>query len=393
MNCKIAFVFCIIAGSVCAMKLSTELDNKDQSLTFKSLCGFPLASLSKGKNWFCSLTQQDKTDVINRIAKSDDKRLELLFNMATKLPFDLQQNIAQHLYFDKKIEFLHIPVYQAYRYEHFLSIIENEKNDIFIEICSKHPRFKPDIVCGLEKEIHALTDRISHALKKETIKDIAKLVETFDSSFVNPEKYVYYRFEKVLTFRESITESLRYLPLVLSFYIILALPMLDVCGVNKNAVQFNVEAKKINDQLAREYHATGSHTFLNARIALRDEHRYCISSFMYLKLLSLISWCVPLFDFYKWATVDDNLMIVLSNPEKIVFWYLKVLTYGITFHACGILGRKWQRPFLGIFYVTGLYFFMYLIHKRLCKKNDLKEAFVALNRIPELLQRTDINII
>lgn len=393
MNFKRVLIVCMMVGSVCAMKRSVELDNKNQSLTVKSLCGFPLTSLSKGPKWFSSLSERDKADVAKNIINHNDKRFEVLFNMATKLPLDLQVAIARRLYDNEQVDaFLHMPISQAYCYHGFLDIINDEKNSFFKETCSQNPYFKPDIVCGLVNEITVLSDWNDRGGgNKQRLEAIARVVETFEGSFVTIQRSIYYEFEELFTLRKFIKEDLRYLPFLLSVYIILAVPSLDICGVDEQAVKFNIVAKNFNDEAVCAYQATGSRAFLDARVELRDEHNYRFNLFIYMKMLSWISAYIPLIDLYKWGILKDHQR---SGPtlKEWVGYFVGVMVCSSIFNAIALLETEFQRPFAGVPYVTVLYLFARLVYNMAVKEKRLKYDWVALDKLSALLQRTDINI-
>ena len=206
---KISVLFFVISfGVVYPMKRSLELENKGQCVTFKSLKGFPLISLSKGDQWFSLLSTIDKRTVTKNIINHKDERLNALFNIATKFVPELQIAIAQCLYKDDEHvkAFLHMPIAQAYCYEGFLDIINDEKNAFFKKCCFQNSHFKPNIICGLAKEIIVFGEPcVDRSRDKSELEAIAKVAEIFQDSFLeNGKPYYSYEFYESFTFKKFI---------------------------------------------------------------------------------------------------------------------------------------------------------------------------------------------
>ena len=85
-----------------------------------------------------------------------------------------------------------MPIAQAYCYEGFLDIINDEKNAFFRECCFQNPHFKPNIICGLAKEITVFGEPcVDRSRDKSELEAIAKVAEIFQNSFLENGKPYY----------------------------------------------------------------------------------------------------------------------------------------------------------------------------------------------------------
>ncbi len=386
---KINVFFMLISfGVAYPMKRSLEPDNKNQRIvTFKSLKGFPLTSLSKGAVWFSSLSERDKRKVTKNIINHKDERLNALFNIATKFVPDLRIAIACCLYKDDEHvkAFLHMPIAQAYCYEGFLDIINDEKNAFFRERCFQNPHFKPDIICGLAKEITVFGEPcVDRSRDKSELEAIAKVAEIFQNSFLeNGKPYYRYEFYESFTLKKFIKEDLRYLPFFLSVFITFALPWFDICGVNERNVRINAIANDFNAEAVRAYQATGSRDFFNARVPMRDEHIYCLNPLVYMKMVSWFSAGIPMYDCFTFALTGSTTL----KAKNMMGTFARIIFFKIV----ESIARSAERPTLGASWVTGLYLLGYCVYHMAVKEK--KHDYVVIGKLPALLQRRDICIV
>lgn len=390
---KISVLFIILSLSIAyPMERSLELYDESQHVTFKSLKGFPLTSINKGQQWFSSLSETDRKSVTKKIVSHNDERLMALFNIATLQTKELQSLIAQRLYRDHEQvhDFLHMPITQAYCYEGFLDIINDEENAYFKERCFEDKYFKPDIICSLAKEITVLSSRNEGPFRnKENLEAIAKVVETFQDSFSKESQYLIYcnyQYYELPTLKRFIKERLRYLPFFLSFFMTLALPAFDICGVDERGSEFNVVANNFNAEAVRAYKATGNKMFLDKRVALRDEHMYCLNPLVYMTMASWLSACIPMWDLSK--EVDSRLMDKTTLKDVVNFLTGSLFVMMVKY----IASQSTEQPILGASCVTGLYLLVCCAYNASAKR-PLKYDCVLISKLPALLQRRDIRIV
>lgn len=386
------FFIVITFGVAYPMKRSIESDIISQSATFKSLKGFPLTSLRKGAQWFVSLSEKDRGDVTAIIINHKDKRLELLFNIATKVSLDVQPIVVSYVYRDniQANNFLAMPIYDAYCYAGSLDILNDQNNKFFAELYRNQPepRLKPAIICELSKEIAVMGDKnlFGCTCNRTQLEAIAKVVDALHGPV---DAVVYCQYYERFTFQKFITEDLRYLPFCLSVFINFALPASNICGVNEKNVHFNKIANDFNTQAMLAHQATGSTEFLENKVRLRDEHMYCSNPFLYMKIASWLSAGVPLYDLIAMISSRRNFLKDNITGKDLFFFLATVAVLPVTERIA-----LWsaEQPTLGASVVTGLYFLACAMYNKMIK-NDIKKGWVKVNQIPELLERRNIRII
>ena len=392
---KVLFFGCILAGAFAVgMHRSLELhDNlyNNQNISYKSLKGLPLVRLSKGTMWYCALSDGEKNEVHEQIVQQQDERLLTLFNVVRMIPLDAQKIIGKKLFgADAVDEFLNLSVAQAYCYEGFLDIINNKKFSWLREHCSEDSHFRPDIICSLFKEMALVNkycvDFVRPCANREHLESFNKLATVFHDSLSTMNSPITYRFHSLPTL-SNITKKFMHrqvydLPLLLSTFIILALPSAFYKSVNPDNIKFNALASDFNRQAVRLYKETDCVDFLQARVAIRPEFYIKMNRFALIKFLFFALSVVPI------LSRDKS-----NNPASMVFSLLTQSCFFIAIcKAMSYMSFPGQENLFVEFSVAALvYIYMCCCYNR-TTLNSLKHGLIRLHGLPALLERKDILI-
>jgi hypothetical protein len=388
----------MVVNAAGAMKQSIEPYNRDQNLSFKLLKGFPLTSLSKGSRWAASLSQQEKDDVHERIIKKNDARLLALFNVATKLPLDVQNVIALKVFeHEEQVpKFLNIPIAQAYCYQ----IINDKEIDCIVVRCSKSSHFKADIVCELAKDMLVLNEwgKDSRAiLSKTQLQSLSNVVGVFQDVLLKEweTSYEFYELPTGNTIKKQFSrEQLMLLPLFLALYINITFPAaLDEVFDHKQ-VEFNELADRFNSEVACLRKKKGNQLLYVDYAKTWDPYKQIPNRFFVIKVWSWLP-VIPL-------VLDCLVRCMLINKYEMQRLVYRLVTkkflcitppflFGIYKLMFSISSQfEKARPW-GVGCMAGFYALMCCSYNMI-RAMSWRQGTVPLNKIPALLKRTDIVI-
>ena len=398
-------LFIMAVSSVGAMERNIALYEQNQSISFKSLHGFPLISLRTGQKWYEKLSLLQKNGVQKQISDQDDKHLLRLFNVATKVPLEVQKVIAQGLFDQDKDEhvqkFLSIPITQAYCYVNFLDIIGDKKNAWFAEYFQKSSHFKPDTVCNFSKEIALYSQWLainqscyleeSTTFNKKELESMSMLVNTFQSSCSKFTEIPYEFYELTSNvkqkFMNNMSNQLRYLPFLLSVFITLTLPSAFDVVVSEDNIKFNRMAHDFNKEAIRLYKETRNKRFYEAQVEDMPKYDIDVNRFAFIKLVSWFSVGLLLED-----CLDDVLTWCRRGlwAARYVFLVRSGFIVGMYSVMSYIQSQcRDQHSLVGISYLAGLYILGCCCYNMVQARTP-KRGNVTLRDISALLKRTDI---
>lgn len=410
-------VFCMLIsfGVAYPMKRALELDDKNQRIvTFKSLKGFPLTSLSKGAVWFSSLSERDKGKVTTNIINHNDDRLKLLFNVVTRLPEDIKKLITAHLFEeDKKItnlsnsevfaEYKNVanmfctkPLYDVFNQYALSTQIFQKPNEFNIrrEIpLQQHIIFEYANGIKVFREMNCSDNNCS----KKDLECISKVVDRFPflASRTTNKQFLYqYKSLTINNFKKQFNKDQFFLLLAcVASYVLLTFP--DGCNYvfNQPSFEFNQAAREFNVKIDSLYCKTRHKPFSESRIRLLNEYDCVKNAFGYYKVSAIV--VMGLLSFYCGYR---SICLIPREIDSRHIWPLCKIFVGamITTRLPSMLsyissqlseGLPEDIGYLVIFY--GVMCFSYNMYKTSC----LQEGGVWLNAIPRLLQRRDICIV
>jgi hypothetical protein len=401
---KISVVYFAMAVSAAgAMEQVVQPYKRDQNLSFKLLKGFPLTSLSKGSKWATSLSQKEKDDVYERIIQKNDVRLLALFNVATKLPLEVQEAIALKVFEHKEqvSKFLNIPIAQAYCYQGFLDIINDKEINPSVEFCSKSSHFKADIVCELAKDIiifNKWNEDASVILSKNQLKSLDSVVGMFQDVFSLKNWDVSYEFYGLPTLndikKQFSREQLMLLPLFLALYINVTFPAALDEVFDQKQLEFNELADRFNSEVACLRKKKGNQLLYVDYAKTWDPYKQTPNRFFVIKIWSwlpvipLVLDCLVrcmLINKYEMERLAYRLVtkkFLCITPPVLLGIYKLMFSIGSQFEKA----RPW-----GVGCMAGFYALMCCGYN-VFKAMSWRQGTVSLNNISALLKRTDIVI-
>ena len=390
--------FVMVVSTAGAMQQAVEPYKGDQNLSFKLLKGFPLTSLSKGSKWAASLSQKEKDDVYELISKKNDVRLLALFNVATKLPLEVQEAIALKVFEHKEqvSKFLNIPIAQAYCYQ----VINDKEIDSIVVRCLQSSHFKADIVCELAKDMLVLNEwgKDSRAiLSKNQLQSLSNVVDVFQDILLKESEasYEFYELPTGNTIKKQFSrEQLMLLPLFLALYINVTFPEALDEVFDKKQVEFNELADRFNSEVTCLRKQKGNQFLYVDYAKTWDPYKqipnrfFVIKVWSWLPVIPLVLDCLVrcmLIHKYEMKRLAYKLVTkkFLSITPPFLFGIYKLMFFiSSQFETA----RPW-----GVGCMAGFYALMCCSYN-MAKAMSWRQGTVPLNKIPALLKRTDIVI-
>ncbi len=445
-NKNLLLLILMFVNTASAMKRKGEphrcetYEKRNELISFKSLQGFPLISLDNGQKWAERLSETELKKVRKQIMWQKDERLTALLHMI-ELPQELQRLIAAHIFegykkvtnrsnplevhiFDlckKVINLSNLQVFAEYKnaadlfctmplcdvldqYDLSMQIFQDpEKYSVKPNLLPLHLIFEyaRDI-----KVNHNIQERKCNICSQQELESVARVMNVFGKYVDHYDcRYQFYD-QPIMTinnFKKQWNGDQFCLLLVfLATYVLSTFP--DGCDyvLNQDNIEFNKVVYEFNQDLSLLVQKTGRKSFWESRVKGLDPHDCFINDFGACKISAgIVMATVVLYYCHRYHEYWRTSAIAIRERYSLRFTGALVgcLAWGT------LIG--WKASFSMLLYLSSCFpggsfvgtGCMALVYAMACsgynihKMNRLQEGCVWRQHIPELLQRTDIQII
>jgi hypothetical protein len=394
---KITILFFIMTmSSIFAMERLSGSQNHE-IITFKSLQGFPLICLNKGKNWVEKLSEKKRNQVRECMIHHNDMRLLALFNVATKLPLDLQRALVLKMFHNNENaadKFLNMPIVDALECCAWSRDLSWREKDCF-KCLLRFSDATDDMIFQCSKELIVFDDVYSRRFEsiywnKNELESLVKLQDRFQCSDDWPLllSYQFYELPTMNHFKKqfNIGQVVTF-PLALALYIHLNFPAgMERC-YDQDTVEYNQLAERFNTGLKSLRQRTGRF-WDKDRAVIDNPYILVLNQFFVIKALSWMIAATPFAVYCGINAVSQNRMEMVTKRD--------VGKFGISLlgllKLIYLVGSQFEQesPW-GIGCMAGVYGLMCCAYNAM-KMYSWRQGWVSFKEIPALLQRTDIVI-
>lgn len=402
----------LVVGNIYPMDLSSDEQGQRPIITFRSLEKIPCWSLSRIMTSWGKIPEGTREKIIKQIIDSDDEKFLTLFNVAIRLPFDLQNMIAAQLYkgHDGAIKkFFKDPVVDVineYAWSH--KVFHKEEYCIFRKMCKKSSNWILETIFEQSKDvvIFEAYNRENKCHGYKALKSIAQVYNTFQDGLVgkhncDPVKYEYCDSYTLTNFMKyQSLEQWHLLPIILTPFWGTLLNRFSSSTLSCADIFSDNEKKELlNAFIQSNFEKTGDERWLSFMNEIINPEGYKDQQ----KLLDMIGFsCIymvegVLMNFFNRDFLWENLFKYV--PDNVVCVFVAIMAGCVGFALPFIfLQYKFfdaailQQPVLGMAGTTICYATIVSMLS-VIKMRSVKKDQVAIAKIPKLLKRADIEVI